>query len=95
MVTEKVRAKFVCIEIRKVMGGTYDENGKYTSGILHAFRFVTVTSNSEENKKFFSSTPNGSIEIQSVRDDIFEIGKEYYIDFTLAVPLPKPMAIEE
>ncbi len=84
----KVRAKFKCVEIKKSMGGTYDSTGKYVTGVLHGYRFNPVGSDSEENKKFFASTPSGLIELHSVRDDLFELGKEYYLDFTPFVPIP-------
>jgi hypothetical protein len=83
-----VRAKFTCVEVRKVMGGTYDNRGKYVPGVLHSYRFNPVTGDSEENKRFFSSTPSGLVELQAVRDDLFELGKEYYLDFTPFVPMP-------
>lgn len=95
-----VRAKFVCVEVKKTTGGTYDERGKYVPGVLHGYRFNPVSGNSEENKKFFSSTPSGVVELHSVRDDLFELGKEYYLDFTPYVPpapvdTPAPMEAEE
>lgn len=92
-----VRAKFKCVEIKKSIGGVYDERGKYVTGVLHGYRFNAVTSDSDENKKFFSSTPSGLIELQAVRDDLFELGKEYYLDFTPFVPPPppEPVLIEE
>jgi hypothetical protein len=92
-----VRAKFVCVEVKKTIGGTYDERGKYVPGTLHGYRFNPVSGNSEENKKFFSSTPSGVVELHSVRDDLFELGKEYYLDFTPYVPpapVEMPMAVE-
>jgi hypothetical protein len=93
MEPKTVRAKFTCVEIKKAMGGTYDSRGKYVPGVLHGYRFNPVVGDSEENKKFFSSTPTGLIELHSVRDDLFELGKEYYVDFTLFVFEPAP-AIE-
>lgn len=79
-----VRAKFHCTSVTKTMGGMYNSEGKYVSGVVHNYRFQAVTNNSDENKKFYASTPSGSIELQAVRDDLFEIGQEYYLDFTLA-----------
>lgn len=83
-----VRAKFKCVEIKKSMGGTYNERGKYVEGVLHGYRFNVVGGDSEENKRFFASTPSGLVELHAVRDDLFELGKEYYLDFTLFVPPP-------
>jgi len=94
-----IRAKFRCIEIKKSMGGTYDERGRYVPGVLHGYRFSAITGDSDENKRFFASTPSGSIELNSVRDDLFELGKDYYLDFTPYVPPPpvemKAAAVEE
>lgn len=46
-----------------------------------------VTSGSEENKQYFSYTPSGKIEmnIKSAAIEQFEVGKEYYVDFTPAI----------
>ena len=83
-----VRAKFKCVEVKKTIGGTYDSRGKYVSGVLHGYRFNVVGGDSEENKKFFASTPSGSIELHSLRDDLFELDKEYYLDFNPFIPAP-------
>lgn len=85
---ENVRAKFLCIEVKKYLGGTYDLSGKYVPGTLYNYRFSVVSGTSEENKRFFASTPSGHIELNSVRDDLFELGREYYIDFSLYTPAP-------
>jgi hypothetical protein len=85
MTEGKVRAKFTCVEIKKYMGGTYDDSGKYVKGTLYNYRFNPVVGDSEENKKFFSATPSGLIELHSIRGDFFELGEEYYLDFTPAL----------
>ena len=49
--------------------------------------FGAVYSGSEENKKFFKYTPGGQIQFNVVNKEIadeFEVGKEYYIDFSPA-----------
>lgn len=44
-----------------------------------------VIGGSEENEKFFSYTPSGSIELGILNPDVkMEVGKEYYVDFTEA-----------
>lgn len=80
-----VRAKFSCTSVTKYMGGKYNAEGKYEQGVLWNYKFQAVTSGSDENKSFYASTPSGSIELQAVRDDLFEIGQEYYLDFSQAV----------
>lgn len=46
-----------------------------------------VIDGSEENKQFWKYTPSGQISIhidnETAREK-FEVGKEYYVDFTLA-----------
>lgn len=46
-----------------------------------------VTGGSQENQKFFASTPSGNITF-TVHGDVgglFEPGQEYYVDFTPAL----------
>lgn len=84
-----VRAKFYCTSVTKTMGSRWNADGKYESAVVYNYRFQAVTggpNETEENKKFFASTPSGTIELQAVRDDLFEIQKEYYLDFAPAIP---------
>jgi hypothetical protein len=79
------RAKFTCNSVKKYASTRWDETGqKPTPGFLFAYEFNAVTDGSAENKKFFASTPGGSLTITAVRDDLFEPGKSYYLDFTEA-----------
>lgn len=71
-----VRAKFVC---------AYKSNPN-EKGEGH-ITFNPVYSGSEENQKFFAATPGGQIMMYTVNPSAyqaFEIGKEYYVDFTKA-----------
>lgn len=78
----KTRAKFKCVAIAKREGYNGD-------AFHHAASFQVCYAGNPENKAFFASTPSGSIEISTVRADHFEVGKEYYVDFTPAtVPAP-------
>lgn len=46
-----------------------------------------VYRNSEENERFFKATPSGKITLGGLKPEtaaLFEIGKEYYVDFTPA-----------
>jgi hypothetical protein len=74
-----VRAKF------KVTSKLLTEGSKQE--ILTNIKMSAVTSGSKENESFFRYTPSASLDIgvvpQSVADQ-FELGKEYYIDFTKA-----------
>lgn len=70
------RAKFTCTEVSKITGWGGHE-------FLYAAKFHAVTSGSDENKSFFASTPSGSIEVSTIKDDTFQVGKSYYVDFTI------------
>lgn len=65
-----VRAKFKCTE----------NNGEHVE-------LEAVTSGSEENGAFFKWTPYGKLSMGTVNENAvkqFEVGKEYYLDFTPA-----------
>ena len=71
-----VRAKFYCSE-KKI--------SKLGNEFLETYIFNPVTSGSVENKGFFKFTPTGRLELGTVNKDVhFEIGEEYYLDFTAA-----------
>jgi hypothetical protein len=72
----RTRAKFVCTEVSKRTGWG---GNKYH----YAAKFNVVTTGSSENESFFASTPTGMIEISTLKEDQFEVGKSYYVDFTL------------
>lgn len=83
-----VRAKFKCTGIQQSESSFYDPaTGKYNPCVVETATFWAVNSGSEENKKFFASTPNGSISIGVVHKGMFQLGREYYLDFTPA-PIP-------
>lgn len=73
----KTRAKFKCNSVSKSTGWG-DHQFIYTAD------FSVVMGNSEENKTFFASTPTGTIKMGTIKEDHFEVGKEYFIDFTIA-----------
>ena len=73
-----VRAKFTCIGVRKSL------HWDRSKGFLFEATFSPVTSGSEENKQFFEATPSGEIKLSTYKEDYFEPGKSYFIDFTLA-----------
>lgn len=73
-----VRAKF------KVTQLNLSHDGYSVSTTL---MLVPVTTGSEENKTFYKYTPGGSISLSVVNEEAvkqFELGKEYYVDFTKA-----------
>lgn len=70
---------------------------RVTSKLFGLYGHQTVTANptystnpDDENKTFWDATPGGKIEMNiSKNGDLFELGEEYYVDFT-KVPKPKP-----
>lgn len=77
---DKVRCKFICQDVRKAFSRGNDGEKRF----VHTARFTPVYSGSEENKRFFSATPSGQLEIGTYLPDCFEPGREYYLDITLA-----------
>lgn len=75
----KTRAKFKCVEITKSEG--WD---KAQAPFNYVAKLLPVTSGSPENDAFFLWTPSGSIELKTLRDDHFQVGQFYYVDFTPA-----------
>jgi hypothetical protein len=76
-----VRAKFVCRSI------TQQQHWDRSKGNLHAVKLEPVTSGSKENEAFYAATPCGAIELSTLNAEAgqqFELGQEYYIDFTKA-----------
>lgn len=68
------RAKFVCVQKQQASEG-------------YEIHLEAVTGGSEENESFFDYTPAGQINIGIVNEaasKVFEVGKEYYVDFTPA-----------
>lgn len=68
-----IRAKFTVIEKTETI-----------YGFIYALN--PVVSGSPENEAFFKTTPSGSIYIQVAKavGDLFQISKNYYVDFTEA-----------
>jgi len=79
---EQIRAKFKCISERKFEG--WKVQGEDKIPFYFDFEFQAVTSGSEENKRFFAATPSGKINLSTINSGMFEVGREYYIDFTPA-----------
>lgn len=82
-----VRAKFRVTSVTRTEGWQKDEHGKPKE--LQTIKLSPVSSSdpNSENAKFWAATPSGQIELGTVNADAakqFEIGKEYYVDFTPA-----------
>lgn len=74
---QMIRCKFICNSVTKQKGSGPD-------GFSYSAQFNAVYSGSPENDAFFVATPSGSVTLQTIKADVFEPGKEYYIDFTPA-----------
>lgn len=80
-----VRAKFVVESYETRKSNTRDPESEE----LRTLKLVAVADGSEENKKFFRWTPNGTINIGILNPEAWkqlELGKSYYVDFTDATP---------
>lgn len=82
------RAKFVCTFKKTIEDSSWDyQENKSTDRPAATISLMAVTANTDENKAFFKSTPAGTINLNIVNlsaADMFESGKEYYVDFTEA-----------
>ncbi len=65
-------------------GKRNEETGNYEQVPLDTANLYVVTGGSAENKKFFASTPNGELKVGLHNPNVFEVGKEYYVDISLA-----------
>lgn len=76
-IMSKVRAKFVCTNV--------DDQPTYEQKVVS---FSPVISGSEENKSFAKYTPSGNLQLyisyETPASEVFEQGKEYYLDITPA-----------
>jgi hypothetical protein len=75
-----VRAKFLCTQ--KAVNVSFKGGAEYAS-----IKFQPVMGGSDENKLFWTYTPSGNLDMSVVNKeaaDKFEVGKEYYVDFTQA-----------
>jgi hypothetical protein len=73
-----------CYAVEKTESIHYDAAAHgNVKGYMYNSKFQCVYGDSDENKKFFASTPTGHIELSQGREDLFQPGKEYYVDFTV------------
>jgi len=84
-----VRAKFVVESYETRKSNTRDPESEE----LRTLKLVAVSDGSEENKKFFRWTPNGTISIGVLNPEAWkqlELGKSYYVDFTEVIDTSVP-----
>lgn len=80
---DKVRAKFVVNTINR-MNNTGQGKGQVASTVV--LNPVYSADPDHENAKFWKATPSGEIKMTVQNEQalaFFELGKEYYVDFTL------------
>ena len=83
-----VRAKFTVMSITRTQSTVW-KDGKTEPQEVQTVKLYPVCGNSDENKKFFASTPTGSIELATINLEaaaVFKLNEEYYVDFTPATP---------
>lgn len=83
------RCKMRCVS-RLVSEGSRQVDGTWKPAAMETIEFTAVVEGSEENKAFWSATPSGSLKFQCVYPESvsqFEVGKEYFIDISIAGPL--------
>jgi len=80
----QVRCKFRCNEKTQFLSNEKKPDGTWGPCLRYRFKFSAVCDDSPENKAFFDATPNGSLELATVKADIFEVGKEYFLDLVVA-----------
>jgi hypothetical protein len=78
------RFKFRCNSVSKRLDNVKEKRFVYT------YEFSAVYDGSEENKHYFAYTPSGQLNVGAFKDNLFEPGKEYFIDITEAVVVAKP-----
>ena len=73
-----VRCKFTCQSVTKRKGWRDGDEFHFDA------EFSAVTGGSEENNEFWAATPSGTLKVSTVKADVFEPGKDYYLDISPA-----------
>ncbi len=76
------RCTFTCSGVTKRL--SWQQKPDDPPRFLYEAEFTAVSDGSEENKRFFEYTPSGTLKIGVYKDDVFQPGKAYYLDITLA-----------
>lgn len=80
-----IRAKFYC---QQIVREGWSDNGtpKESGAVKYVFKAVYSNDPNHENKSFWDATPNAELVmvITNPGAQTFEIGREYYLDFTPA-----------
>ncbi len=82
METKRIRCQFRCVTVTRSVSKSQDPD---LYGRTHdRVGLRPVTEGSRENREFFADTPAGVIELDLVLPDLFEPGKDYFVDFIRA-----------
>lgn len=76
-----VRAKFRVDRIERSL------HWDRTKGEIQTIVMSPVCDGSDENKRFYAATPSGQVNLGTVNGEAaaqFQLGEEYYVDFTPA-----------
>ena len=76
----EILAKVYCHEVTKRLHWQ-KKNADGSFKFLFTAKMSPVTNGSKENEEFFEATPSGSIELGTVKEDLFQVGKEYLVTF--------------
>lgn len=85
-----VRAKFRVASVsapREINQWLADEGRSGKREVFDINLYPVSYEGSEENKRFYASTPGGMISLSTINQSAaeqFVVGKEYYVDFTEA-----------
>jgi hypothetical protein len=81
-----VRAKVKCSSVKEQDNTYYKEvDGKYVANVVRSWSYEFKFAGgheSAENKRFWDASPSGSLNLSVVKDNLYEVGQWYYIDFT-------------
>ena len=89
---DKVRAKFTVQSVTRtnmpVARTAENPEGKGENYNIDLMAVYGGDNASDENKSFWQYTPSGNIKMNAIKQNVgefFEVGQEYYVDFTKAV----------
>lgn len=71
------RCKFTCTSVQKNQAQGVKE-------VTHGANLEVVYGGSDENKKFYATTPTGNLSLNGMKEQPFVQGKQYYLDITEA-----------
>ena len=82
-----IRCKFTCVSVtkRKAWSGASGEfvfDAEFQAVTKH--NTAVIGEAADENAAFWAATPSGTLKVATVRQDHFEVGRDYFLDLTPA-----------